>query len=248
MRILALTGVVAMISLSVAVAQDIATDPIQKKLDFALTKYDAAVDEAAEQLLKLLDSTRNLAQKRGNLGLVQSIDSEIKAFKADLVLPKSVSTSSYERSTQRAVARVQAAYEKAVRDYTKDNQILLAKQIKSELDMITKSGIVAVDPLRKHRIWVSSDPPRKFSIIRLAGGKFQARLRLGERIDRLVTGTADTKSLNWKATDVVVYGGKGPGGDNAGTIHKDENGYRIDFQWKDSRGNGGKYTLRPKTN
>ena len=90
MRILALTGVVAMISLSVAVAQDIATDPIQKKLDFALTKYDAAVDEAAEQLLKLLDSTRNLAQKRGNLGLVQSIDSEIKAFKADLVLPKSV--------------------------------------------------------------------------------------------------------------------------------------------------------------
>ena len=240
----ALTVLIALVSVCNVGAQD--ADPIEKKLDAALVKYDSTIDAAAKQLHKSLNTARDSAQRRGDLDALKSIDSEIEAFKIDLVLPKSVSVTAYQRSTQRAVARVKVAYENAIRNYTKNDNIPLAKQLQSELEEIRKSGTVAVDPLRKHRVWVKSDPPMNFTVIRRSGNAFQARFRVGKNIDRLITGNADGKSLNWKSANVVVRGGRGPGGDNAGTIHKDEQGYRIDMEWKDQKGNGGKFTLRPK--
>ena len=245
MRKYALVVLIALISACNVFAQD--GDPIQKTLDAALAKYDSTVDDAAKQMLKLLDTARDSAQRRGDLDALQSLDSEIDAFKNDSALPKSVSTTTYQRSTQRAVARVQIAYENAIREYTKNNNIPLAKQLQTELDEIRKSGTVAVDPLKQHRIWVGTEKPVVFTITRRVGASFQARFRVNEKIVRLVSGTADTKILQWKAADVIAEKG-GPGGNNTGTIIKDENGYRIEFKWQDANGSGkgGEFVLRPE--
>jgi len=138
MRIHLIATLVALLSAGNVRAQDV--DQTQKKLDAALESYDSSVDDAAQHLLKSLDIERDSAQRRGALDTLQTIDSEIEAFKSDFELPKSVSTKAYERSTQRAIVRLQAAYENAIRDYTKSDNIPLATQLQKELDDLRKNG------------------------------------------------------------------------------------------------------------
>lgn len=108
------------------------------------------------------------------------------------------------------------------------------------------SGDIETNPLRTHRVWISADPKRILTITKVTGKFFEARYQLGRNlnIDRMVTGTTDGKSLEWKAKNVKGTGGAG--GDNFGKIVKDDNGFRIDFTWSDSRGRGGEFTLRAK--
>ena len=118
------------------------------------------------------------------------------------------------------------------------------KYIKIPLTKDSKSSEVATNPLLRHRVWTSSDPKRILTIKNVTGNAFQARFQLGRNlgIDRVITGTTDGKSLEWKARDVKGVGGTG--GDNFGKIIEDEKGFRIDFEWKSSNGSGGNFTLR----
>ena len=60
-----------------------------------------------------------------------------------------------------------------------------------------------------------------------------------------IKGTIKGNVVSWLAKDVQVING-GTGGDNTGTISKDVAGDKIDFEWRQSNGKSGTFTLRLK--
>lgn len=94
-------------------------------------------------------------------------------------------------------------------------------------------------------IWRSSDSGVELLILDRNHDQFRGRMTIGPRIIREVRGTVKGNSLFWLAKDVRSLGNSRPGGDNFGTIRQDSEGLVMDFQWKDSDGSSGSFTLHP---
>ena len=222
-------------------------DKAREKLDVALARYDKSLDEANASVLAKLQTAKDRAQKAGDLTLLQAIEKEISKFNESREIPKSISTRSYLRETKRALARVENAYELAIREYTKGNKVETAKQLKLELDDIRKSGTFTSDLLRVGTVWISADPPRRFTVLSRTGNTFQARFQVGDKIDRYITGTTDKTTLSWVSADVVVKSGQSPGGDSNGTFVRGAAGSRIDMSWSGPGDASGEFTLQLAT-
>ena len=98
-------------------------------------------------------------------------------------------------------------------------------------------------PFQAKSIWVGEDPKKILTVIERKGETFRARFDIGSEIEREVTGTIKDGKLSWFSKDVRVIKGD-RGGDNSGTITRDDAGDMIDFEYRGADGTGGSYTLR----
>ncbi|MFO0802452.1 MAG: DUF1080 domain-containing protein [Gemmataceae bacterium] len=103
-----------------------------KVLSLAKRDYAKAVEKAKSGLLDDLKQKADAAQKAGNLNALESIQREIKAYEENGTLPKSISTKSYETQMKAARAKLDDAYAAAVKQYTKEGKLELAKQTRQE--------------------------------------------------------------------------------------------------------------------
>lgn len=96
------------------------------------------------------------------------------------------------------------------------------------------------DPFQPNTVWTGERS--KFTVISRKGKTFEARFETDEW-ERIVKGTINGNVVLWLAKNVQVVKG-GTGGDNTGTSSKDVAGDRIDFEWSQSNGKSGTFTLR----
>jgi hypothetical protein len=102
---------------------------------------------------------------------------------------------------------------------------------------------IAGDAFRVRSVWKgeSKFEDFKLTVLERSGGRFKAKFESKGWV-REVSGTASGNSVSWKGKDVRVVKGNA-GGDNQGTIVRDDRGIRIDFTWRGSNSQG-KFTLR----
>ncbi len=98
----------------------------------------------------------------------------------------------------------------------------------------------AFDPFKQKSVW--SDEGLKLTVIDRQGETFRGKLECNEWA-RIVRGTINDGQVSWLAKDVQIIKGF-TGGDNHGNISSDDNGYKLDVEWKQSNGKSGSFTLR----
>lgn len=99
------------------------------------------------------------------------------------------------------------------------------------------------DPFQPQSLWKTRGRPiSKFTVLERKGNTFRARFVVGRNIDRMISGTINYPKVSWLSKNVQPAHGV-PGEDNFGIIIKDKLGYKIDFTWKDEKGDSGDFTL-----
>lgn len=116
------------------------TDPVAQKLAAAKDDYKAAAEKARAGLLADLKRKADAAQKAGDLKMLVKVQAEAKAFEDGGGLPKSVPVKTYEGQLGMALARLEEGYAAAVKQYTRDGKIALAKAVQAEWDEFKKGG------------------------------------------------------------------------------------------------------------
>ena len=101
----------------------------------------------------------------------------------------------------------------------------------------------ATDHFQAGTVWKGSSGAAEFTLTVLEhrDGRFKAKFE-SKNWEKVVSGKSTGDSVSWKAKDVTAIRG-GVGGDNDGTILRDDEGVRIDFVWQ-GKNNGGEFTLR----
>jgi hypothetical protein len=127
-------------------------DPINKKLDEAKAKFKDVTLKAREKVIAPLKTKAEAAQKEGKLELFERYDAELKAFEERGILPKAISTKSYEDEIKTAKHSLSTAYTEAKKAYTTAGNIDRAKVVRDEQDEFEKGGgLAAFAPAEK---WV----------------------------------------------------------------------------------------------
>ncbi|MGL4552442.1 MAG: 3-keto-disaccharide hydrolase, partial [Gemmataceae bacterium] len=103
----------------------------------------------------------------------------------------------------------------------------------------TPPDAAAPDPFRVGSVWTGDSPRKVLTVTDRKGEQFTATFVIGDKIERVVTGTVQDGKVRWLARDVRAVLG-GVGGDNHGTLESD----RIEFAWSGSNGTSGTFVLR----
>ena len=96
------------------------------------------------------------------------------------------------------------------------------------------------DQFRPRSVWVNENNGMTLRVIERDGDSFKARFRIGNGIERLVSGKVKDGKIDWRGKDVRAIKG-GAGGDNHGTFVDADT---IRFVWLDDDGANGSFTLR----
>lgn len=123
-----------------AIRDAVETDPVAQKLAAAKEEYKAAAEKARAGLLADLKKKEDAAQKAGDLKTLEKVQAEAKAFEDGGGLPKVVPVKTYEGQLGLARARLEEGYTVAVKQYTRDGKITLAKAVQQEFDEFNKGG------------------------------------------------------------------------------------------------------------
>lgn len=115
-------------------------DEIKDQLDKAKAAYDEDIKSARESLLSVLDLRIESAQKLGDLQLLKRLKADRQLFADSDELPQSVSVREHATSTGVARRRLEAAYLKAVKEFTKADKIKEADVTEKELQAFKDSG------------------------------------------------------------------------------------------------------------
>lgn len=118
-------------------------DVVEPKLTVAKEEFEKAAEKARTGLLADLKKKEEAAQKAGDLKTLLKVQAEAKAFVESRELPKSVPVKGYESQLRTARAKLEEEYGTAIKQYTKDGKIELAKAIQQELDEFKKGSGVA---------------------------------------------------------------------------------------------------------
>jgi hypothetical protein len=117
------------------------TQAIGQDLAAAKSEYHHAVDEARKALVSTIDRRLNAAADAGNLTLVKSLQAAKSSADSDGTIPGDVTEpavlaakNDYDSAVQTFMAKLSAAYQTAVHDYTRSRQIDMAQATQDELD------------------------------------------------------------------------------------------------------------------
>jgi hypothetical protein len=125
-----------------------ATDAIAQALTLAKAQHRQAIDDAKKALLGVIDQRINAAADAGDLTLVQSlqvvkataaVDGTVSDNEKDFVIL--IAKNHYDTSIGAARAKLNRAYQIAVRDYTRERNFTAAQSTQEELN-----SLVLVDP------------------------------------------------------------------------------------------------------
>lgn len=137
-RSIRLLAVTAMILCGVVAAA--ADDPIDAKLAAAKAEYAKSAEKLKAALLGELKKKAEAAKKAGDLNLLEKVEAEIKAFEEKSAYPKSISTKLYEAEARKAKAKLEDSFGTAIKQYTMDGKIELAKAVRKELEQFKAGG------------------------------------------------------------------------------------------------------------
>jgi hypothetical protein len=116
--------------------QAIGADPIEDELSRAKEAYRAALDKARAALLEAIDQRIKDAALAGSLADVKSLQSQRDAFETGGTLPRHPrlvkASHDCQDAGKKARVAMTAAYDKAVKDYTKALDIANAEAVKAE--------------------------------------------------------------------------------------------------------------------
>ena len=118
-------------------------DPVGTKLAAAKAEYAKDVEKARGLLIGELNKKAEAAQKAGDLKALEKIEEETKALEEFGDLPKSVPTTVYEDDMQAAKAKLNDAYNAAVKGYVMDGKKATAKAVQAEWDDFKKGDAAA---------------------------------------------------------------------------------------------------------
>lgn len=126
------------------------TDGIREKLDAARKAYATVTTEARKNLLTAFDDRINDVAATGNLEEVKSVRADKEAFENDGKLPKPPrmikAVNAYQIAVKNARETMEAAYDGAVRDYTKALDIENAEAVKTESESFRKGQSPTIRP------------------------------------------------------------------------------------------------------
>lgn len=216
----------------------------------AKIEYEQEVEKAKEGLLADLKKKQNEAQKLGDLKGVEKIELEIKAFSEKNILPKTVLTRVYLSQIQTSSIKLEDAYSVQIKKLTIDGNLAVAKIIQQDLDYLKKiNGSTNDDssnnPLQINSKWVNDkNNTMVLTILERKGESFKGHFAAGNTLKE-VNGKINGQSIFWLSKDVRPIKNTNAGGNNFGTLKKDETGYKIDFKFEHPpKGPTGVYTLR----
>jgi hypothetical protein len=143
-------------ALACAVTAGADEDAVGKRLAAAKDDFQKATEKARSGLLADLKKREETVQKAGDLNLLLKVQAEKKAFEESGLLPKTVPVKAYEAQLAAARGRLEDGYGLAVKQYTMDGKIDLAKAAQQELDEFKKRGTLAAaapagDPAKAKR-------------------------------------------------------------------------------------------------
>jgi S1-C subfamily serine protease len=115
-------------------------DPILARLDEAKEEHRRMREAAKRRLLDVLDARAQSVADRGDLDALKSIEAVKQSVEADEKLPEGTkdaaitgAMNSFTAEVKRSNARLAAAYQQAVRDYTRVRKTAEAEAVKVEL-------------------------------------------------------------------------------------------------------------------
>jgi len=125
---------------SPSIAQEPTPASIEAELDVAKSRFADEINSAKQQLQQQLQAKLDFATRRGSLELVETVTEESKKFIADGTLPTIVSTSGFQRGVDAALARLEKAYENAIRLYVQEGMLDDARFLREEYAAIRDSA------------------------------------------------------------------------------------------------------------
>jgi hypothetical protein len=112
-------------------------DPIKTRLDEARQQYRETIERSRKNILDMLEKKEAIARDKGDKKAVDAVKAEREAFNDKDVVPKSLTTD-YTKDVSRAQAAMTAAFETAIKDYTKAKKDDDASKVEEELKAFKK--------------------------------------------------------------------------------------------------------------
>jgi hypothetical protein len=119
-------------------------DPIKARLEKAREAYEAEVGKLSNSLLDVLQQREDAARKSGDKKLVDRIREERNAFESRGQLPRSAATPAQLRELKQARSAMEAAYQAAVKEYTKAKKDDDASAVEQELKVFKGEAAAAL--------------------------------------------------------------------------------------------------------
>lgn len=116
-------------------------DPIDESLTAAKEKYENELETARAGIIEMLTKRASAEQAAGNLSALEMTQAEIAAFKEHDTFPPSLSAKGqkgFESKLRIAAARMDQAYDDAIKRYTKNGDLAVAKAIQQEKDEFSR--------------------------------------------------------------------------------------------------------------
>ncbi|MCC9608740.1 hypothetical protein LOC68_08755 [Blastopirellula sp. JC732] len=131
----------AILSLLIAVSPAWAQEPKIKDpaIQAAWEKCLSDTANAKKSLQDQLQSKKETAVLRGDLELVDVVTKETAAFKETGALPTTVSTDRYVSALQRAIAGLENAYERVIKEMVRDGKVEEARAALEEIEQLKSS-------------------------------------------------------------------------------------------------------------
>jgi hypothetical protein len=222
-------------------------DAVKEKLDAARAAYQAALEKYRDGAADWLDRRERDARAKGDKKAVDQIKEERQAFEVKDELPDAA-PAAVKRLLTKAQADMVAAYEAAVKEYTKDKKTdAEAAAVEKELDRFKKHEIAdPADRLRAGAVWSAKGvtPGRPageqmtFTVLERNGERFKARFEVSAGgLTRVIHGHVKGRQVWWTPDDVTVEKGTGKGLDNFGYINGKQ--MRIRYVGRDAKGVAG---------
>ncbi|HCS54056.1 C-type lectin domain-containing protein [Rubinisphaera sp.] len=117
-----------------------AEDSIEKDLEESKIEYEKMLTESRDVIFNALEKRREVAQRSGDLKLLDKVQLEIKAFETQGVLPTTVNVRSYQYRINQARSRREVALRLAISNLTKNGDLARAREIQSKLEQFQASS------------------------------------------------------------------------------------------------------------
>jgi hypothetical protein len=115
-------------------------DPVKKDLARAKDAYDATVEKLRKGLLGALDAREKAARDRGDKKAVDGVKAEREKLKPAGEPPWSMMAAASRGELQKARGQLEAAYQRAVREYTKSSKDAEAAAAEKALDEFKRTA------------------------------------------------------------------------------------------------------------
>ena len=112
---------------------------VRATLDAARDAYTEAVAEARDAVKTDLNEELGEAKRKGELGTVEDLLDQRRAFLNDGAMPSSVNTRAYERVLRAELLKLERAYDDAIRDTVRQDRVEDAKVLRGEWEAVQRS-------------------------------------------------------------------------------------------------------------